>query len=68
MLNSLQWGNISILIKKIVSFLNQACAGHRPACAWFLKLLLSVNVCVFVPTLERLPLTTGVMWHDMDPI
>ena len=48
-------------------FLNQVYAGHRPACAWFLKIIsvwMSVCVCVSAP---RLLITSGVMWHDVGP-
>ena len=57
-------------------FLNQACASHRPARAWFLKIdlvrIVCMRVCVCVcmrvcPPL-RLLITSGVMWHDMDLI
>ena len=60
-----------------LKFLNQACAGRKPAHAWFLKIVsvqMSVCVCVCVfacacvcPPL-RLLITGGVMWHDMNPI
>ena len=69
----LQWQVFSLwkLVCKLtclleyVPFLKQA---HRPACAWFLKIAsMRMSVCVSVPT-PRLLITTGVMWHDMDPI
>ena len=63
----------------LASFLNQAHTGHRPACAWFLKIdpvwivYMRVYVCVCVcvcvcmcPPL-RLLITSGMMWHNMDP-
>ena len=56
--------------------LNQACAGLWPALAWFLKIVSErMSVCVFVcvclcvcPPLRLLITSSGVMWHDMDPI
>ena len=42
------------------AFLNQACTGHRPACAWFLKIVsVQMFVCVSVP---RLLITSDVIW------
>ena len=54
-------------------FLNQARTGHRPARALFLEIVpvrtsVCVFVCVFVCPPPRLLITSGVMWHDMDPI
>ena len=55
-------------------FLNQAHAGLRPACAWFLEIVpVRMSVCVFVcvfvcVSAPRLVITSGVMWCDMDPI
>ena len=50
--------------------LNQAHTSHRPVHAWFLKIA-SVHECMYacmcVCPPPRLPLTNGVMWHDMDP-
>ena len=48
-------------------FLNQACAGHRPVRAWFLKVdpVQIVCMCVSAP---RLLITSGVMWRDIDLI
>ena len=34
--------------RDIIQILNQACAGHRLACAWFLEITFSVCVCVCV--------------------
>ena len=35
--------------KNLRLFLNQACAGHRPARAWFLEItLMRTSVCAFV--------------------
>ena len=52
-------------------FLNQACAGQRPAHAWFLRIA-SVHeclyACVFVYPPPRLLITSGMMWCDIDPI
>ena len=33
----------------VASFLNQACTGRRLACAWFIGIGLSTNVCVPAP-------------------
>ena len=60
----------------VVTFLNQVCAGHRPAHTWFLKIVsvqTSVCVCVCVCCVcvcpsPRLLIISGVMWHDMDSI
>ena len=57
-------------------FLNQACAGLWPARAWFLKVepVRIVSMCVYVCVClrvcppPRLLITSGVMWHDIDPI
>ena len=49
-------------------------AGHRLARAWFLKIdhvwivNMYVRVRVCVCPRPRLFITSGVMWHDMDPI
>ena len=32
----------------IPKFLNQACAGCKPVCTWFLKIALSVNIGMYV--------------------
>ena len=50
---------------KPIEFLNQA---H----AWFLiivsvQMFVCVCVCVFVHPPPRLLITSGMMWHDMDP-
>ena len=55
--------------------LNQACTGHGLAHAWYLEIdlvrdvrvCLCVCICVYVHPLPRLVITSGVMWHDMDP-
>ena len=50
-----------------LTFLNQACVSHRLAHAWFLKIdpmWMSVCVC----PAPRLLITSGLMWHDMNPI
>ena len=53
------------------AFLNQACAGRGPG---FLKLFLCgclyvcLCMCLCVCPPPRLLITSGVMWHDMDPI
>ena len=56
--------------------LNQARAGLWLARAWFLKIdpvwivcmcmCVFASVCVYPP--PRLLITSGVMWHDIDPI
>ena len=48
----------------IIAFLNQKPGRHT----WFLEidLLRKVCVCVCVSAL-RLVITSGLMWHDMDP-
>ena len=56
-----------------VHFLNQACAGCRPARAWFLKIVsvqmsVCVCVCVFVCLPPKLLITSGMKWRDVDPI
>ena len=51
-----KWGSYNLFISHkacllVLDFLNQARAGHRPACAWFPKIdpvRTSVCVCVFV--------------------
>ena len=51
--------------------LNQALTGRRPACTWFLKIVsvqMSVCVCLCMYLPLRLLITSGVMWHAMDPI
>ena len=56
----------------LTRYYNQACTDQtsRPG---FLKLLLFgksvwVCVCVCVLPLYRLLITSGMMWHDMDPV
>ena len=62
-----------ILLYLAASFLNQMCAGHRPACTWFLIIVsanvcmcMCLRVCVCVST-PRLLITSGMMWCDIDP-
>ena len=62
-----------LLLKCSIGFLNQARAGQRPACAWFLKIdPVRTSVCVFVCVClcvclrPRLLTTSGVMRRDMD--
>ena len=72
-----------ILDIRISTCSNQACAGLRPARAWFLKIVsvrmcvcvfvcvcmcVCVCVCVCVCPPQRLLITSGMMWRDMDPI
>ena len=52
-------------------FLNQAFAGHRLACTWFLKIVsmqmsVCVNVCVSLPL--RQSITSGMMYQDTNLI
>ena len=51
-------------------FLNQAHAGHRPARTWFLKIdpvrIVGMHMCVC--PCPRLLITSGMMWHDIEPI
>ena len=74
--------NVSYLQHLI--YLNQARASLRPAHAWFLKIdpkwivsmcvcvcvcvSVCLCVCVFVCPPPRLLITSGLMWHNMDPI
>ena len=55
-----------------IELLNQVCAGHRPACTWFLKVdpVRIVGMCACVCPLPRLLITSshGMMWHDIDLI
>ena len=71
------WHNqhIAIVRGKIceIQFLNQAQAGHRLTCVWFLKIVsvqISVCVCVFVHVCVcppmRLLITSGVIWTPYD--
>ena len=52
--------------------LSQVRAGHRPAHAWFLEIdsvqIVSMCVCLRVCPPQRLLITSGVMWRDIDPI
>ena len=54
--------------------LNQARAGLRLTCAWFLKIdpvriiSMHVRVCVCVYPRPRLLIISGMMWHDMNLI
>ena len=52
-----------------INLLNQALAGHRPVHVSFLEIDLVHEVCVSVSVCSppRLLITSGVMWHDMDP-
>ena len=61
----------------IQTLLNQARAGLRPVRVWFLIIVsvrtsVCVFVCVFVCLCVRPPprllITSGVIWHDIDPI
>ena len=49
-------------------FLNQAHAGHRLVLTWFLKIVSARTsyVCVCLP--PGLLITSGMIWHDMDPM
>ena len=55
-------------------FLNQARAGHRPVCTWFLKIdpvrIVGMHVCLCMRVClrPRLLITSGVMWRDIDLI
>ena len=55
-------------------FLNQERTSLRPTHAWFLKIDpvqivgMRVCVCVCVCPRQRLLITSGVMWRDMDLI
>ena len=55
-------------------FLNKAREGHRPTRTWFHKIypvqIINMHGCVYVCVRPRLRLliTSGVMWHDMNPI
>ena len=59
----------SYMVVTMFIFLNQAHGGRRPARAWFLSIA-SVRklqyVCVCLP--QRLLITSGMMWRDIDPI
>ena len=59
-------------IDLLYSFLNQVHTGHRPVCTWFLTIdpvqIVSMCVCVCVCPPPRLLITSGMMWHDIDPI
>ena len=58
---------LHICMQNLAHFLNQACAGHRPAHAWFLKIdPVWTCVCVCVSPPPRLLITSGVMWCDID--
>ena len=56
--------------------LNQVRAGLWPARAWFLEIdpvrivsmCVWLRVCVCVCPPPRLLITSGMMWHDIDPI
>ena len=59
----------------VLVLLNQACACLQPAHTWFLRIVsvhkclyacLHVCVCVCLPL--RLLITSGMMWHDIDPM
>ena len=48
------------------------CTDHRPAHAWFLKIVsvrtsVCMCACMCVCPPPRLLITGGVMWRDMDP-
>ena len=51
-----------------IYFFNQAPAGLWPACTWFLKIdpvrIVGMHVCV-CPR-QRLLITSGVMWRDIE--
>ena len=57
----------------VLKCFNQAHAGHRPACSWFLEIDFVAEVCVYVcvcvsvcpPTM--VVITSGMMRRDMDP-
>ena len=51
------------------SFLNQAHAGQRPVCTWFLEiafcLQMSVCVCVYVSVCVSIPKGINNQWCDI---
>ena len=49
-----------------IQLLNQARAGHRPVCAWFLKNdPCGSSVCVLVCVCVSAPKATKIYWHDV---
>ena len=62
MINKLQ----SIQICAYV-FLNQARAGRRPSCPWFLKMVSTyVDIYMYVCPPPRLLITNGMIWTPYD--
>ena len=58
-------GRTTFLEEFKIFLLNQVHAGHRPAYAWFLKIVSEqTSTCVRPPL--RLLITSA--WQDMDPI
>ena len=61
-------------LKVVLLLLNQARTGHRPVCAWFLRIAFvrkCLYACVFAcvcVSAQRLLITSGMMWCDIDPI
>ena len=55
------------MITKIFQSLNQACAGHRPAHAWFLEIDLvhEVCVCMCVCICVSAPEASNNQWRDV---
>ena len=49
-------------------FLNPAFVGHRLVCTWFLKIYFVHKIGICVCPSPRLITTSGLMWHDMNPI
>ena len=64
------WISLGLLSMIIYEDLYTWCLRYNICSAWFLKVVsvqMSVCVCVCVP-IPRLLITSGVMWHFMDPM
>ena len=78
--SELKLTNVIVILPNFIQqkmyILNQACASHRPAHAWFLEIALALMlacVCASVCPVSMCPplralITSGVVWHDIDHV
>ena len=56
-----------ITVENAYSFLNHKCTGPKLVHTWFPEIDFVRDMCVCVSA-TRLLITSGTMWHDIDPV